>query len=311
MSRQDIEITFELANGIYKGLLPLCDRVYRFYEDLHQDGFHASTVYEDYIVSFCKNSEDKDIHKKYNIEDAKLFTCRPSMSFFPVNKSQQLEAEYVSEYLKERASEVGVEYGLDEDTEKCDPCLVNLREWIRNYPQEEDPYESMHRNVARVFSEDIERHATDLSFDRKIGRRERCDFFIEAFELYGNKLGFHYDDKRSGKVDPFFFKTINAQWDLCYSILDTKEFRDKKFAIEFSPVLEIRHKQIKRARDNWDERFKRLDINYIRIVPSFNRAYSWFHTFREFETIIKAHITLLGYMLGDIENAIKRVMVKS
>ena len=190
----------------------------------------------------------------------------------------------------------------------CEPCNLR-REQLRL--QNEDAYErrflAAKGLVAEQFYSEASNHRSGLGDCFGESRSDRCKLFVAAVAKYGSELGFDFSKRKTRRYLSTGAKSVNDNWDLRWIFEAPRKFSaatgvkredDRLLHVRFAPKLWICESD--QPSPLSAEYGEILDINYYRSAPEFAWGYCHFFANNELEVCVKAHITLIGYVIDEI-----------
>lgn len=308
-------------------VFPTIDRSEGIAENLEKSGFAAFRAYERWSESYCQSERELETHRRYRIDHAKELLAGPLVELpgSPMEMFQRYRSPFLQKLRRQRDDENGMPLG---DLKKHYPLHEQYlrtiidpseRHYIRQKQLDPAAYDAhragLDREQRRQLDLEVRRHATDIASAWGVSQGERCGLFLHAATRYGSSIGFSYIASKSAPKWPAIVLPIDDEWDLRWVVKDSSTFecdpgtKGLRFAeSHFEHQLLLcagRHsgnlgKSVMRG--------EYLRINFSVVPFGFIRAYRTFRSNQEFETIIKAHVCLLGLMIDDILAAIKAVL---
>ena len=307
--RRATKISIDQFRQIKEGVLPFCDRRVEFAARLEQDGFAAFRPYLEFEESFCSTPEELSLHRRHGDEFAKIYVSGSLRWLLPFrDRTAAMNELYASPLIEELMQEVPHVKDANEHNALwlCDPCN-GKREQLRvqhraDFQQREN---AAIQSATSHFVKEAKAHQTGLG--DKFGEEYSgySKLIVAAVECHGAKAGLEYVKKKSPRNEPNFERSVNDEWTLRLILGVPKK--------SYVPV-HIRGKEVLNHRDFDSKLFlctrdqgrkfdfansEILEINYMRFVPNFKRAYSLFSNNDQLETIVKAHLALLGYVIDE------------
>jgi len=307
------KLTFQLANRICLGTLPIGESVWLYFNALCSDGFAAFRHYNEFVESFG-NSYEVETHRQAVIEIAKSRLGQP----WPMQVTgDERKLLYSSKFLAELGAKRDLENGCSvaelekqySDLEalwrrQLDPCHRNK---VRMEVFERDEYTARWKQAISAREKEFESEAQ--AFARRNAEFEafemedRFAVYDIAMRRHCEPLGFKHDRAKSRDEFPVFSKTLVAGWDLCWSLSDTRDFAlaPKKGNLEMT--LDLRGTRLKGSVNN-ARSGEFLIFRYQYLIPGFEVAYWMFRTPAELELAITAHMKLYSAIAPILESAI-------
>lgn len=316
-------LSYEIASVICVRLFSICDRADELATKLREQGFSAFDPRCEYILSFCPCGETRAVYEKCRMEEAKEFLSGAALDLPSVLKN--MKARYSSPFVNrlklERdqlngCSEIEIErrFPFEEAwwRTQYDPCR---RAWalaqLHDKADTEVKWQAALIDQDTKFAFERNRHASSIGEGREVSRDDRCRFVIEAAERHGAVLGF-VQPKRRTSNQPYVRRKLTDDWELRWIVPDTRSFSFSPFIrrkdrlaqphLDASLVLCASHLGNNLRKPTQAGEF--LVIRYGSIIPDFTPAYRSFFDYEELEVIVKAHFTLLGFMIAEIESAV-------
>lgn len=308
-------LSFEQANAICRRFVPIGDNLFTYIERLKEANFSAFVPYHEFLDSFASCPEDLRVHRRYQIELAKLRLGRPH----PMRRSsatwrQVFFSPFIQHLREERDRANGVPetelsrrypWGEAAWRREIDPCERNK---VYASVNDEEFYEArwnamLEERRQRLVAE-VPIHATGLAKDYNLSKKGRYSFFTAAMKRDAAKLGFHYDAGKSYPDFPVFSKPINDDWDLCWAIEEPEFFFMDPMSGSFDPYLELRHKKLSGSIGK-AKVGDFLHIEYNHIVIGFGNAYWQFYDLDELETVVRAHLFFYSLIAPIIETVLQ------
>lgn len=315
------QITLEQVRAIRNNLLPLCERWEEFADRLEADGFSAFRYRQEFEESFCSTPEELSLNRRHAGEYSKILFSGSLRALLPfIDRETALNELYVSSHIEEllrNAPHVN-RSDLTHAWSVCEPSNWKREELRLKHEQDhERRFTAMMRAEGAQFFREVDEHKSDAS--DQYGRRRlpsHPKLFIGLAEHYGERIGFTCDETKSHRNQPTVTRPINKDWDLRWSVgrrgYYTKSIfgpprnEDRDGYAWFVPELFICGSNQPGQPSALEGEI--LKISYLYFVPNSWTAYHYFFDRYDLETCIKAHLTLIGYVVDDIVDAVRSAL---
>jgi hypothetical protein len=319
INNTEVEISFQKANAICQRLLPIGDHVFDCMDKLTQAGFVAWRPYYDFVESFAADADDADVHHKYLVESAKNVLARPWAllghgQFTPVYTSPFIQTLIEARDARNGVSEHGLvaKYGGVEAAwrREVDPCLSQqVKTSLIDKKGYSQRWLLMQAKQQKQFELEVQKFGAGVSASFPFGPKGRRDCFVALMKQHAECRGFTYDRQKSTANFPVFTKPLSAEWDICWVVEKIKEFASGPIFGYFMPEVQIRKSQVLGPRSKAPSG-EVIDIRYQNIVPGFSNAYLKFHSLRELEVVVLAHLHFYQLVAPAIEKGVQEALVR-
>jgi hypothetical protein len=309
------KLSFEQANAVCWGLLPIGNALFDIMNRLREAGFAAWLPFHEFFESFVENPEELEVHRNCVAELAKDSLAR--LRSFRVNEEQRGRL-YFSPFIQNLRDERDKMNGVSDNE------LSSIYSWEEvAWRREIDP--SQRRRVLASFNDkkmydtlwnaasemhrsrfkgEVTRHASGLSRAYAFDEEGRYAFLSAVMEREAAPFGFKVGKLRSRVNSPVFWKQVTEHWGFLWIFEDPDNiFFFNLFEGRFRPTLKIGNVALRHSENA--ESGELLTIRYQGIIPGFYNAYLTYLNLDELETIIKAHLCLYGLMAPILEKALK------
>lgn len=275
-------LTFTQQVQILRVLAQLADHADAYRSALIAAGYKSFLAWEEFERSFC-DPDESDLHKRCLIERMKSHIETPD----GVSPRYNEQLQHDPCFTRRAQMEIENRFLLEERRTEMHSSFIRYR-------TEELAYMSTSKNDS-----DVENYASQFG-----------SILIDAFR----PLGFDRDTFRSTTDFPVVSKSINPDWDICWSPESNRTLRwlprGHSGDIYKMSILDLQcYVRSKGARGfvNVPVGFKCLDIMPIRVQfleCGFGWAYSRFDGIEELPVVINAHAFIYKLVAGEIEKSL-------
>ena len=317
--RRPTKISIQQFRFMRDQLLTLFDRREELASRLESDGFSAFRPRQEFEESFCSTPSELDLHRRHAIEHSKINFSGRLRSFLPFRDRETAMAELyvcplIEELLKDAPhvdrSDLGHAWSM------CEPCNWKREQFrLKHWDDHEQRFRAMMRAEGALFFAETEVHKSEIA-DR-YGRFRLLNsrkLIRELAKHYGGRMGFGYDRKKSERNAIAIVKPVNADWELRWLIggkyyakplLGPPRNDDREGYAWFSPEFYLCESRL--SKQSLAEETEVMGIGYAALVP-LGTAYGSFYDRYELETCVKAHFTLMGYVIDEMVETIRAAL---
>lgn len=309
-------ITFDNAQRLIEGLLPLCEQENVFSDAMRGQGFSAFEPFQADYDSYAIGVDERSLGRQIQVENCKEFFLRKLISYAHRAKSSNVRFQSpILDCLRKKRGqfdrmseqELLKEFNLEEIfVGKAIGPLESRRrkEKIENRLRYDQKEQAIRDASFKKVQQEARHYSTPVAFRYGNHERERVELFMEAASLDLMDRGFVGPNSKV-KGSLYFCRSLNDDFYLRWSVVDAHRLapwpehdsRMSAFLVEldlcsaFHPPSELES----------DQQGTTMRLPYAQIVPFFLNAYTNFKANVELETLIKAHVCLLKLFITPFE----------